>query len=97
LSPQASELPSYSKSFLRSTIKDEDLNSITKQFEQTFNQYRMILNVNSPDTITYTSKCIQEIIVFIGKIIKMNFAYKYNSCIYFDVSKFVEQYPLSQS
>jgi len=97
LSPQDSELPCYSKSFIRSRIKDEDLTSIKKKFEEKFNSYMMILNVDAPNTTTYTSKCIQEIIGFIEQIIKMDFAYKYNSCIYFDVLKFVGQYPLSQS
>ncbi len=50
--------------------------------------FKRLLNVELPDGITRVSEYVDEIILFIKKIIENGYAYESNGSVYFDVQKY---------
>jgi len=71
----------------------EDYLNYAKIYEESFFEDLMNLNVSKPNVITRVSDYIDEIILFINKIIENKYAYESNQSIYFDTAKFKEEYP----
>ncbi|XP_054163692.1 cysteine--tRNA ligase, cytoplasmic-like [Oppia nitens] len=62
--------------------------SLSRKFEDEYNEDMKALNILAPDAITRVSEFIPEIIEYIEVIIKNGFAYESNGSVYFDTNKF---------
>lgn len=62
--------------------------TLTKEFEDEYNQDMKALNVLRPSVVSRVSEYVPEIIEFIEKIIGNGYAYESNGSVYFDVKAF---------
>lgn len=99
LSRKAEKIPSCAKS-IRSgiTFSHQQFNQIKKQFEQEFNADVKMFNVIDRVIRKHTSRYnIFDVIYFIEKLISIGYAYQYESSVYFDIIKFIGEYPYPQA
>ena len=87
LPKKTEKLPSCAKS-IRSTITI---------CHQQFNADMKMFNVIDPVIRKHTSRYIFDVIYFIEKLISIGYAYQYDSSIYFDITKFIGEYPYPQA
>ena len=62
--------------------------SLSRHYEQEYNEDMKALNIMAPDSVTRVSEFIPEIIEYIEVIIKNGFAYESNGSVYFDTNRF---------
>lgn len=65
-----------------------DFSEVSRHYETSFLEDMRRLNVALPDVITRVSEYMDEIVVFIEKIIENGYAYESGGSVYFDVTKF---------
>lgn len=78
------------KKVIENADKGEDLYTISRKYEDLFFQDMEKLNVKYPDRITRVTEYIPEIIEFIQKLIKNDYAYESNNSVYFNINNFLK-------
>lgn len=78
------------------TVSDKSIfESHARYYENEFLKDCRDLGVREPDVLTRVTEYVDEIVVFVEKIIQNGFAYESNGSVYFDTQKFrnVHDYP----
>ena len=68
-----------------------DLTTLTRKYEKSFFDDMRRLNILLPDHITRVTEYIDEIVVFIEKLISNGYAYESNGSVYFDIKSYTDK------
>lgn len=68
----------------------EEFTTIARKYEEEFLSDMDNLNVEQPDVLTRVSEYMEEIKLYIAKIIENGYAYESNNSVYFNVKAFAE-------